>query len=202
MRLKTFNIKNFFVFCGCFFLVFGNTLLGADVWAQHNVLRGLGQGPEETGELLPTPENIELESNRRLFTDTEVKLLQKLDVRRLELERREQALRVREKLVDLAEKEISGRVEEMQALQKELTILMGNLSDKEEEELVQLAKIYEEMRASNAAVVLNKLDDTIVFDLFKRMKRKSTAKVMEVMDPVKARKISQMLAEKAQLPNF
>ena len=87
-------------------------------------------------------------------------------------------------------------------LQKQLTVLLKNLSNKEEAELVQLAKIYEEMRPNNAAIVLNKLDDNIVFDLFKRMNRKDTAKIMEKMDPIKARRISKMLAEKSDLPQF
>ena len=175
---------------------------GDDVFAQDNALRGLGQMPTENGDLLPTPENVALESSRQMFTETEVKLLQELDVRRVELERREQAIRVRERLVSLAEQEVEDRLDKMVALQADLNKLMESLSQKEEGELMQLAKIYEEMRAGNAAVVLNKLDDKIVFDLFKRMNRKETAKIMESMNPPKARRVSQMLAEKSALPEF
>ena len=158
--------------------------------------------PEARGDLLPTPENVSLESSRRLFSEMEIKLLQELDIRRIELERREQALRVREKLADLAEVELKDRIEKMNELQGQLTVLLKNLSNKEEGELMQLAKIYEEMRPQNAAIVLNKLDDNIVFDLFKRMNKKDTAKIMEKMEPIKARRISKMLAEKSDLPQF
>lgn len=166
------------------------------------VLQGLGQPPQEDGDLLPTPENVALQSSRQMFNETEVELLQELDVRRIELDRREQALRVRERLVGLAEDEVEKRLDKMVELQNALNNLMESLSQKEEGELMQLAKIYEEMRAGNAAVVLNKIDDKIVFDLFKRMDRKSTAKIMGSMNPAKARRVSQMLAEKAELPEF
>ena len=187
----------------------GGLLLALFLWstpitasAQDGALQGLGQMPEEDGDLLPTPENVALQSSREMFNETEVELLQELDVRRIELDRREQALRVRERLVGLAEEETEARLEKMVALQQELKNLMESLSQKEEGELRQLAKIYEEMRAGNAAVVLNKLDDKIVFDLFKRMDRKSTAKIMGSMQPAKARRVSQMLAEKSDLPEF
>ncbi len=170
--------------------------------AQSKDIKSLDAVPQEAGDLLPTPENVALESSRRLFTEMEIKLLQELEIRRIELERREQALRVREKLVDLAEFEINTRIGRMEELQKELDTLLSNLSNKEELELKQLAKIYEEMKPQNAAIVLNKLDDNIVFDIFKRMNRKNTAKIMEKMVPVKARRISQMLAEKSELPTF
>lgn len=170
--------------------------------AQDGGISQLDSAPQARGDLLPTPENVSLESSRRLFSEMEIKLLQELDVRRIELERREQALRVREKLADLAEVELKDRVEKMTDLNVKLTALLKNLSNKEEGELLQLAKIYEEMRPANAAIVLNKLDDNIVFDLFKRMNKKDTAKIMEKMDPVKARRISKMLAEKSELPEF
>jgi flagellar motility protein MotE (MotC chaperone) len=153
-------------------------------------------------EVLPTPQNVQIEPQRRQFSDIEVKLLQELELRRVELERREQALNIRERLVDLAESRLTNRVNRMEALQTGLEKLLSNLSDKEEQELEQLAKIYEAMKPAAAATVMDRLDDRIVFDVFKRMKNKNTAKVMEKMSPVKAKAISELLAEKSELPRF
>lgn len=157
---------------------------------------------EKPVDLLPTPDDAELSTSKRMFSDTEIRLLQELESRRLELERREQALRVREKLVDLAEARLGARVDRLEALHTALEGQLKNMSDKEEQELTSLAKIYEEMRPANAATVLDRLDDKIVFDLFKRMNRKSTAKIMEKMSPAKARIVSKMLADKSELPDF
>jgi flagellar motility protein MotE (MotC chaperone) len=151
---------------------------------------------------LPTPPEARIEVNRRAFTDVEVKLLQELEQRRVELERREQALLVRERLVDLAEGRLKDRVTTLQKIQTGLETLLKNLSDKEEAELADLAKIYEQMKPAAAAIVLEKLDDRIVYDVFRRMKNKTTAKILEKMSPVKAKVISEMMAEKRQVPPF
>ena len=198
MRLSAFVIS-------CIFFLLLVFLTHQNVYSQQgdkDVLQGLGEVPSQEGDTLPTPDNISLDSSKQEFSETEVNLLQELDVRRIKLNRREQALRVRERLVTLAEQEIEPRIERLVDLQNALNSLMETLSQKEEGELMQLAKIYEEMRAGNAAVVLNKIDDKIVFDLFKRMGRKETAKIMGSMEPVKARRVSQMLAEKSDLPEF
>ena len=184
------------------FLLAGSGFVPRAYAADDSPMQVLELAPSEKGDLLPTPENIQLETSRRLFSDQEIKLLQELDAHRIELDRREQALRVREKLVDMAEADLDTRIKKLEDLQGNVEKLLRNLSNKEDDELLQLAKIYEEMKPAGAATVLDKMDNNTVFDLFKRMKRKSTAKVMEKMDPAKARRISQMLAEKSDLPQF
>ena len=153
-------------------------------------------------DLVPTPENVVIDQKRRNYSEMEIKLLQELEVRRVDLERREQALAVRERLVDLAESRLSARVGKLEELKTKLETLLKNLSDKEEDELEQLTKIYENMRPAAAATVVNRLDNRIVFDVFRRMRDKNTAKIMEKMNPEKARQISELLAEKKDLPTF
>lgn len=150
----------------------------------------------------PTPDTVELEIERKDYSEAEIQLLQELEQRKIELDRQGQALELRERLIDLAEQRLDDKVGAMEKLQSELSLLLKNLSDEEEGELMQLAKIYEAMKPQAAATVLDRLDNAIVFDLFKRMKQKSTAKIMEKMQPAKARVISEMLAEKRDLPEF
>ena len=138
----------------------------------------------------------------RQYSATEIRLLQELEKRRVFLDRREKALELRERLVDLAEQRLSEKTTSMEVLKTQLEKLLTTLSGKEEEELRDLAKIYEVMKADAAATVLNRMDNHIVFDIFKRMNKKSTAKIMEKMDTGKARLISEMLAEKTLLPDF
>ncbi len=149
-----------------------------------------------------TPNDVKIERKKRDFSNVEVLLLQELEERRVELDRREKAIELRERLVDLAEKRLSERSDKMKILKTEIGNLLSNLSDKEEEELLSLAKIYESMKPAAAANVMNRMDNKIVFDVFKRMKKKSTAKIMEKMSTVKARIVSEMLAEKSDLPVF
>lgn len=148
------------------------------------------------------PEVVDLDLEARDYSPAEIKLLQELEQRRIELSRREKAIDLREQLVDLAEQRLDDKIQQMSDLQTSLEGLLKNLSDKEEEELMRLARIYSEMKPQAAADVLNNLDNAIVYDLFRRMKSKDTAGIMEKMSPGKARIISEMLAEKSELPSF
>lgn len=164
-------------------------------------------GPAQAQESAAKPEGeatiteeLSQEAPTRRYTEAEIKLLQELDARRIDIDRREQVLVIREKLLDLAEDRVSSQVGRLEELQGAIKKLLGNLSDKEEQELDQLARIYEGMKPASAAEVLNGLDNRIVYDLFRRMKQKNTAKILEKMATPKARTISEMLAEKTALP--
>lgn len=139
-------------------------------------------------------------AQKRVFSDTETQLLLELDAQRVELERRTQAVELREKLVDLMEQRLNGRVAELQALKAELEKLLTNVSGKDDKELDQLATIYGAMKPATAAGVLNRLDNAIVLDIVKRMPPKKSGKLMEVLDPAKARVISEMMADQTPVP--
>lgn len=152
-------------------------------------------------ETAPVAQSAEaLGGGARVYSEAEIRLLQELEVRRVELARREQALELREQLVDLMESQLAGKIENLTKLRDELKVLMGNISGKEDGELEQLARVYESMKPKIAATVLNKLDNFIVYDLFRKMTPKKTAKIMEALDPAKSRFISEMLAERIDLP--
>ncbi len=136
------------------------------------------------------------------FTPSEIRLLQDLSSIKLELDREEEALALREKLVDLAESRLDVKIKRLEDLETQIGSLLKNLSEKEEAELVSLAKIYEQMKPDAAASVMERMDNRIVFDVFKRMNRKSVAKIMEKLSSAKGRIISEMLAEKSDLPSF
>jgi flagellar motility protein MotE (MotC chaperone) len=136
------------------------------------------------------------------FTPSEIRLLQDLSSIKLELDREQEALALREKLVDLAESRLDVKITRLEDLESQIGALLKNLSEKEEAELLSLAKIYEQMKPDAAASVMERMDNRIVFDVFKRMNRKSVAKIMEKISSAKGRIISEMLAEKSDLPSF
>lgn len=164
-------------------------LLALPVAAQEH-----GGGGAAAAPATASPTEVE-EPQTRGFSPAELEILDNLEVKKTELDRREQALELREKLVDLMEKRLAERVEEMNQLKAQLEGLTKSLSGKEDGELNQLALMYAGMKPAAAAVVLNRLDNTIVFDVLKRMPVKKSAKIMEALDPVKTRVISEMMAE-------
>jgi len=155
---------------------------------------------QDTAPNTPPTENLGLASSERAYSEAEIRILQELEVRRVELERRSQALELREQLVDLMEAQMTDKINQLTALRNDLRVLIGNISGKEDSELEQLAKVYEAMKPPAAATVLDRLDNLIVYDLFRKMNPKKTAKIMEALDPAKARFISELLAERIDLP--
>ncbi|MFZ2587068.1 MAG: hypothetical protein WAZ18_02925 [Alphaproteobacteria bacterium] len=149
----------------------------------------------EGKEVAKGESKVEEAETVRGYSPAELEILQSLEKKKLELDRREQALELREKLVDLMEKRLAERVTEMTTLKEQLETLTKNLSGKEDGELAQLAQMYAAMKPAAAAVVLNRLDNAIVFDVLKRMPVKKSGKIMEAIEPVKARVISEMMAE-------
>jgi flagellar motility protein MotE (MotC chaperone) len=166
-------------------------------WAAEEKKPAEGGGAEVSSTL---PAEVPQIKQGRVFTDTEVQLLLELDQQRIELQRRAEALELREKLVDLMEQRLNGRVVELQQLKVDLEKLLVSVSGKDSKELDQLAAIYSAMKPSAAAVVLNRLDNPIVLDIFTRMAPKKSGKLMEAIDPAKARYISQMMAARTPPP--
>lgn len=176
--------------------VFVLLLAAASGWAAEE--KKAAAGAEAA---VSSTEEVPQVNQQRVFSATETQLLMELDAQRVELQRRTQAVELREKLVDLMEQRLNGRVAELQGLKTELEKLLGNVSGKDSKELDQLASIYGAMKPTVAAGVLNKLDNLIVLDIVKRMAPKKSGKLMEAMDPAKARVISEMMADQTPLPS-
>ncbi len=174
--------------------------LAAPAWAAGGG-GGHGGGDKE-GEVSSTlPVEAPQLKQDRVFTDTEIQVLLNLEQRRIEMDRREQALELRERLVDLMEQRLNGRVAELETLKGELEKLMTSVSGKDDKELQQLASIYGNMKPAAAAVVLNRLDNAIVLDVLVRMPAKKSGKLMEALEPAKARYLSEMMAARTPPPS-
>ncbi|RYG62272.1 MAG: hypothetical protein EON60_00395 [Alphaproteobacteria bacterium] len=169
--------------------------LAASAWAA-------GGGSKEAEDVSTTlPVEAPQLKQGRAFTDTEVQVLLDLEQRRIEMDRREQALELREKLVDLMEQRLNARVAELEGLRGEMEKLMTSMSGKDDKELQQLASIYGNMKPAAAAVVLNRLDNAIVLDVLVRMPAKKSGKLMEALEPAKARYLSEMMAARTPPPS-
>ncbi len=182
----------------CTVSLFISLLIIPNAWAAGGGGHG---GDEEKPKEKPETVAPIRESNERVFTPTETQLLMELDQRRIELDRREQALELRERLIDLMEQKLNGRVTELTALKAELEGLLGNLSGKDDKELQQLATMYGAMKPTIAASVMNRLDNMIVLDILKLMPAKRSGKIMESLDPSKARFISELMADRTAPPS-
>jgi flagellar motility protein MotE (MotC chaperone) len=153
-------------------------------------------------KVYPTPQNVSFEVSKTDFSENEIMLLQSLEAKRIEIERKSQVLMIREKLIDLSEIKLEDKIKTLKNLEVSLNALLKEVSEKEEKRLQDLSIVYSEMKPALAAERLNILDDNTVYGVLKRMNFKNSAKVLEKMDIQKVSIISKMLAQKAILPNI
>ena len=127
---------------------------------------------------------------------SELEILQKLSERRKKLEEMEQALQMREDLLKASEERIGKRVDELRSLEDKIG---GAAKAKEEakvKELADLVKMYESMKAKDAARVFDKLDIALAADLGRQMNPKKLGDIVAKMSAEQAEKLTVELANR------
>jgi flagellar motility protein MotE (MotC chaperone) len=134
------------------------------------------------------------EGEQPTFTQTEVDVLQKLAERREVLDARQQDLDLRENMVKAAESRIDKKIAEMKALQENIQAMLKQVDDQDDSKMGRLVKIYENMKPKDAAKIFEQLDLPVLLGVMARMKEQKVAPIMEAMDPMKAKTITDSMA--------
>jgi flagellar motility protein MotE (MotC chaperone) len=136
------------------------------------------------------------------FNSVRLEHLQDLEKRRQELEKRERALQTREALVQAAQQEMDRKQDELLEIRKKLENLLEEQSEEEAARIESLVKIYEGMKAKQAAEIFNTLDLDILVEVISRMSERKTSPILASMNPERARTVTIMLAEQKKLPTL
>ena len=133
---------------------------------------------------------------------SQIELLQSLADRRKELEERERTLVQREGLLAAAEHRIDQKIGELNGIKAEIEDLIRKYDEQEEEQLASLVKIYETMKAKDAAKIFDALDMDILLQVIERMKASKTAPVLAAMTPERAKEVTARIAERRKMPDI
>lgn len=128
------------------------------------------------------------------FSKTEVDLLENLSKRRDELDQREKDLEMKTKVLDAAQKRIDDKLAEMKILDTQLSKTVATYNEKQDMQIASLVKIYEAMKPPQAAAIFNELDLPILLEVIDKMSERRVAPVLALMDPKKAKDVTQELA--------
>jgi flagellar motility protein MotE (MotC chaperone) len=157
-----------------------------------------------------TPEDI-IAADKRLsaekpatveprYSQAEIDILQRLSLRRKQLEEWESELKERENMLNLSQSRIQERIEEMRGLRQELHKRLKEYESKNEEKTKSLVRIYENMKPKDAARIFSEMDLPILLDVVRGMKERSAAPIIAKMDADKAKQLTEAIAKKGQLP--
>ena len=136
------------------------------------------------------------------FTATRMELFDDMAKRRKELEKWEKELMTREALLRAAKKELDQKYQELSQLRTEIEKLLEKQSEEEQTRITSLVKIYEGMKAKDAANIFNTLDLDVLIAVMSQMSERKLSPILAEMNPERARTVTIMLAEQKQLPSL
>lgn len=129
-------------------------------------------------------------------------LYRDLTKRREDIEKREKALATREALLEAAEREFDQKLRELSAVRTQIESLMAQQTEEEKARTASLVKIYEGMKAKDAARIFNTLETDVLLRVLTSMSERKSSPIIAEMDPERARNITILMAQQTALPQL
>lgn len=124
------------------------------------------------------------------FTQSEISILQELAERREALDLRAKEIDKRAIQLKVTEDEIDKKLKQLKAYEVKLQKLINAYSEKEQENIDSLVKLYTSMKPKDAARIFNTLDMDITVALLKGMKPSSSSAILSQMNSDKAKSVT------------
>jgi flagellar motility protein MotE (MotC chaperone) len=121
-------------------------------------------------------------------------LLEELSRRQDEVDRREKALAAREERLALYEKDVTAKITQLESVGKSLKDELRKSTSASDEAAASLAKVYGAMKPSDAAPILDQLDEATALRILTRMKEKQVGEILPLMTRERAIVLTRSLA--------
>lgn len=153
---------------------------------------GTEERPETHPALAPVPVAAPIE--RPDSPGAARSLLESLAARQADLERRERELSAREDRIEIYEQDLTEKIAYLENLQKDISRESKDMEEQDSEAASGLAKVYAAMKPSEAAPLLDRLDDETVLRILAHMRAKQIGELLPLLDRDKAIVLTQALA--------
>jgi len=130
------------------------------------------------------------------LSPAELQVLQSLGQRRGQLDRRESDLNTQLALMAAAEAKLDAKIRALNGLKAEMNGLLTQSNAKEAAEIDRLVKVYEGMKAKDAAPRFVLLDDSVRLPIAAKMKERSLSAIIAQMPAGEAKKLTEALARR------
>lgn len=136
-----------------------------------------------------------LEAGRSALTTDDIQpILHALGQRESRLKTREEAVAVRMKALEVAEREIDRKLQELQQSEERLRQTLALAQTAAEDDLTRLTDVYASMKPKQAAALFEEMDPEFAAGFLGRMRPNSAATIMAGLSPGAAYSISVILA--------
>lgn len=130
------------------------------------------------------------------LSPAELQVLQNLGERRGELDKRETDLDTQLALLAAAEAKLDAKTKALTSLKADVQALLAQADGREAAEVDRLVKVFEGMKAKDAAPRMVLLDDSVRLPIAAKMKERSLSAVIAQMPPAEAKKLTEALARR------
>ena len=165
---------------------------GAKAWAEEAVAPAAAAAPPAAICAL-SPEQLAQQAG---ISPAELRIIQSLSARRVELDARDTDFASMLPLMTAAEQKLDARVQALEQVKAEVAALLGQVDEKQKAENDRLVAVYTAMRPREAARVFSTLDDDVRLPVAAAMRPRTLAAIMAQMDPAAARTLTEKLARR------
>lgn len=153
----------------------------------------------KSGDLDPSSVTIKTEEGEKTIEEVIRSEVEK------EFSDREAALQDRERIVTEKEQNLKAvevragvKVDELRRLSAEIEDMLGKISSQKKEDMDKLANMYGNMKAKDAANILNTMDMRKAVDIIDSMSPTSAGAILGLMNPKRARDLTSAIIDRGE----
>jgi len=166
-----------------------------DAGTQGNDAAAVLPPPSTSPRPVCAPTAAELAKQAGL-SPAELQVLQSLGERRGQLDQREASLSTQLALMAAAEAKLDAKIQALNGLKGQVQGLLNQADARQAAEIDRLVKVFEGMKAKDAAPRLSALDDAVRIPIAARMKERALSAIVAQMPPADAKKLTEALARR------
>lgn len=153
--------------------------------AQTNNLKSADSAVPGKGQASQNCEEV------KAFTEEELSHFNKLNERKKELDRRDAELTTLEEELHKQKKEVEARIVKLEQIRNEVASVLKDRVELDQQRVSTLVDFYSNMKPKQAAEIFTTLNEDLAVEVLGKMKKKNAADIMNLLDPTKARALSE-----------
>lgn len=115
----------------------------------------------------------------------------KLRERKIELDKREENLNKMESEIQQQRQEVEHKLKELEDVRRKISSVLEEKVAADEQKVENLVNFYSNMKAPQAAKIIESIDEDLAVQVIAKMKKKNAADIMNLLKPEKAQSISE-----------
>ncbi len=141
-----------------------------------------------------SPEVQDGKIQKRAWTDEEVSLFTKLEERKKQLDAREASLNKLDEELQKQKEDLEKRLAALEDVRAKISAKLEDKVKSDGDKVSSLVSVYSNMKPAQAAIILQGLNEDLAVEILTKMKNKNAAEILNMMDPEKAKHLSERFA--------